>query len=75
MFSRDDRIVDFYYPILSCFWKTISVSDPNSVLVEIVLSLSENYSKAYYEAQHTFFCCVYFALLSKITAGVVLPLA
>jgi len=23
--TRDDRIVDFNYPILSCFWKMISV--------------------------------------------------
>ena len=29
--SRNDRIVDFYYPILSCFWKMISISDPNPV--------------------------------------------
>jgi len=24
--SRDNRIVIFYYPILSCFWKMISIS-------------------------------------------------
>ena len=29
--TRDDRIVDFYYSILSCFWKMITVSDPNPV--------------------------------------------
>ena len=46
---RDDRIVIFYYPILSCFWKIISVFDPNPVLVEIILSLSENYPKVYYD--------------------------
>jgi len=36
------------------------VSDTNTVLVEIILSVSENYPKAYYDAQHTFLCCVYF---------------
>ena len=35
--SRDDRIVDFRYPILTCFLKMISVSDPNPVLLEIIL--------------------------------------
>jgi len=39
----------------------ISVSDPNPVLVEIILSLSENYPKVHYGAQHTFLCFVYFA--------------
>jgi len=29
----------------------------------------------YCDAQHTFLCCVYFALLGKITAGAILPLA
>ena len=35
MCCRDDRIVDFYYPILSCFLNLIS--DPNPVLVKIIL--------------------------------------
>jgi len=48
--GRDDWIVDFYYPILSCFWKMISVSDPNPVLVKIILSVSKTYPKAYYDA-------------------------
>ena len=68
---RDDRIVDFYYPILSCFWKMISISDPNPVLVKIILYVSE----VYYDVQHTFLCSVYFASWDKITAEVVLPLA
>jgi len=72
---RDDRIVLFYYPILSCFWKMISVSDPNPVLVEIILSASENYPKVYHDAQHTFLCFVYFAVWGKITSGVILPSA
>jgi len=59
--GRDDRIMDFYYPTLSCFWKMISVSDPNPVLVKIILSVSQNYPKVYYDAQHTFLCSVYFA--------------
>ena len=63
----DDRIVVFYYPNLSCFWKMISVSFPNPVLVEIILSVSENYPKVYYDAQHTFSCFVYFASWGKIT--------
>jgi len=42
------------------------ISDPNPVLVEIMLSVSENYSKVYCDAQHTFFCCVYFASWGKI---------
>ena len=62
MACRDDWIVDFYYLILSCFWKMISVSDPIPVLVEIILSVSEKYPKVYCDAQHTFLCCVYFAL-------------
>jgi len=73
--ARDDRIVDFYYPILSCFWKMISVSDPNHVLVEIILSVSENYSKMHYDAQHIFVCFVYFASWGKITSGVNSPSA
>jgi len=52
----------------------ISVSDPNPVLVEILLSVSENYPKVYCVAQHTHLCCVYFALLGKITFGAILPL-
>jgi len=51
----------------------ISVSDP--VLVEIILSISENYPKVFCVAQHTFLYCVYFALLGKLTAGAILPLA
>jgi len=39
----------------------ISVSDPNPGLVEIILSVSENYPKVHYDAQHTFLCFVYFA--------------
>jgi len=39
-----------------------SISDPNTVLVEIILSVFENYLKVPCEAQHTFLCCVYFAL-------------
>jgi len=53
----------------------ISVSDPNIVLIEIVLSLCKNYLKAYYDTQDTFVCCVVFASLGKITAGVILPSA
>jgi len=48
------------------------ISDPNPVLVEIILSASKNYPKMYYDAQHIFLCCVYFAL---ITTEVILPLA
>jgi len=73
--TRDDRTVDFHYPILSCFWKMISVSDPNPVFVEIILSASENYPKVYCDAQHIFLCCVYFSPWGKITAGAILPLA
>jgi len=53
----------------------ISISDPNPVLVKIILSVSKNYPKVYCDAQYTFFCCVYFALWGKITAGTILPLA
>ena len=71
--AGDDQIVDCYYPILSCFWKMISVSDPNPVLVKIILSVSENYPKVYYDAQHAVLCSVYSALWGKIT--VISPLA
>jgi len=51
--------VYFCYLILSCFYKMIAVSDPNPVLVEIILSESENYPKVYYDAQHSLhFCAV-----------------
>jgi len=73
--SRDDWILDFHYPILSCFGKLISVSNAHPVFVEIILSVSENYPKVYCDAQHTFLCCVYFASWGKITAGAILPLA
>jgi len=52
--SRDDRIVDFHYPILTCFRKMISAFDPNPVLVEIMPSVSESYPKVYCDAQHIF---------------------
>ena len=39
---RDDLIVFFSYPILSCFWKMLSISGPNHGLVDIVLSVSES---------------------------------
>ena len=68
---RDDRIVFFYYLILSCFWNMIPVSDPNPVLVEIIL----NYLKVYHDAQYTFLYCVYFASWDKIIAEFILPLA
>ena len=50
MQRRDDRIVFFCNPILPCFWKMISVSNPHPVLVKIMLSISENYPKVYYDA-------------------------
>ena len=54
-----DSVFLLFDPIL--FLKRLSVSDPNPVLVEIILSVSENYPKVYYDAQHTFLCFVYFA--------------
>jgi len=45
----------------------ISVSDPNPVLVEIMLSACENYPKVCHDAQHVFLCFVYFASWGKIT--------
>jgi len=53
----------------------ISVSDPDPVFVDIILSVSENYPKVYCDAQRIFLCCVYFASWGKITAGAILPLA
>ena len=53
----------------------ISLSDPNPVLFEIILSVSENYLKVYCVAQHTSLSCIYFALCGKITAGAILPSA
>jgi len=38
------------------------ISDPNPVLVKLMLSVSENYPKVYYDAQHIFLCSVYFAV-------------
>jgi len=51
------------------------ISDPNPVSVKIILFVSENYPKVYYDAQHTYLCSVYFASWGKITAEVILPLA
>jgi len=44
-------------------------------LVEITLSVSENYPKVYCDAQHTFLCYVYFSLLGEIITGASLPLS
>jgi len=43
----------------------ISLSDPNPVLVKILLSVSENYPKVYYDAQHTFFVQCLFCLVRQ----------
>ena len=45
------------------------MSDPNLILVEIILSVSENYPKVYYDAQHTFLCCVCSALRQNNCCG------
>jgi len=42
-----------------------SVSDPNPVLVETMLSVSENYPKVYCDAQHPFFVMWLFCLVSQ----------
>ena len=49
----------------------IFVSDLNPVLIKSILSVSENYPKVYYDAQHTFLCSVYFASRDKV----IFPLA
>ena len=54
---RDDQIVFFTIRSYPVFGKMISVSDPNPVLVEIILSVSENYPKVCYDAQHTVHFC------------------
>jgi len=51
----------------------ISVSDLNPVLIEIIISVSENYPKVYYDAQHTFLCFVNFASWGKITLELFCP--
>ena len=75
--TRDDRIVGFYYPILSCFWKIISVSDPIRIL--FLLKPYYPYPKTIWEfiLMHNiyFLFCVYFALWGNITAGVIFTLA
>jgi len=53
----------------------ITVSDPNPVSVEIILSVSDNYPKVCCNAKHTFLCRAYFALSGKITVGANLPIA
>jgi len=50
----------------------ISISDPNLVLVEAMLSVLKTYPKVYYDAQQTYLFCIYFALEGKIAAGVIL---
>ena len=51
------------------------ISDPNPVLVEIILSISKNYPKCVTMHKITFLYSVCFALCGKITAEYVLPLA
>jgi len=75
IWTRDDWIVDFSYPILSCFWKMIHIFNPNPVLVETILPVSENYLKVCCDAQHTFFVLCLFCLTKQKTARVILPLA
>jgi len=41
------------------------ISDPNPVLVETILSISENYPKVYCDAQHTFFVLCLFCLMRQ----------
>ena len=55
---KDDQIVDFCYPILTCFGKMISVSDPNPVLVETILSVSENYPEVCIVMHNIHICAV-----------------
>jgi len=43
----------------------ISVSNPNPVLVETILSVSENYPKVYCDAQHTAFVLSLFCLVRQ----------
>jgi len=62
LLTRDDWIVEFYYPILSCFWKMKSVSVPNNVLVEFILSVSETIQKCVVMQNIHLLCCVYFSL-------------
>jgi len=73
-YSRDDRIVDFHYPFLTGFRKMISVSDPNPVLVEIILSVRKLFESVLLCTTYIL-CYAYFAFLGKITAGAILPLA
>jgi len=49
------------------------ISDPNPVLVENILCLSENYPKVYYDAQHIlyFYACL-FCLMRQNNFGVIL---
>jgi len=48
-------------------------------LVKIILTVSENYLKVYYDGQHSVhfceLCSVYFASRGKMTAEVIFPLA
>jgi len=45
----------------------ISVSDLNPVLDETILSVSENYPKVYFDAQHAFIVLCLFCPQGKIT--------
>jgi len=55
---RDDWIVDFHYPILYCFWKMISVSDPNPVWLKLCYPYPKTIRKCI--AMHNIhFCAVY----------------
>jgi len=69
-----DSVFSLSDPIL--FLKS-DIPFPIPGLVKIIglLSVSENYPKVYYDAQHTFLCSVYFASWGKITDEVILPLA
>jgi len=61
---RSYPVFEKWYPILPCFWKMIS--DPISILVKTLLSISDKYPEVYYDARHTFLCSVYFALWAEL---------
>jgi len=72
MYCRDDRIVDFHYPILTCFRKMIS--DPHPVLVEMMLPVSENYPKCPVMHKIYFVLCLFY-LVRQNNCLSYLPLA
>ena len=73
--SRDDRIVDFYYPILPVFEKWYLYPIRILFWLKSYYPYPKTIGKCIMMHNIHFLCIVYFTLWGKITAQAILPLA